>query len=552
LSSPAPFGMRAREASITRMKGEEFDVFVIGGGITGAGIARDAALRGYKVALADKGDFAGATSSRSSKMVHGGLRYLQYYKFKLVFEALSERHTLSQIANNLVHPQSFLITVYRGASHGVGTYRLGLVLYDLLALFRTPHAHRSLGREGAIELEPLLKQEGLLGGFLYYDYRVDDARLTLANVKTAWLKGAAVANYVEVTGLDKEGGKVRGAWLADRLSGETFPIRAKVVVNATGPFTDMIRALDDPGCERKLRPTKGVHVVVSPERLPVRHAVVTEAEDGRNVFAVPWGRYVLIGTTDRDYEGDYDAVYATREDVMYLLDSVNRALPSANLSPQDVMTTYAGLRPLVLELGVKESEVSREHEIFVSPSGLFSIAGGKLTTYRSMAEELMDKVSDVLHYVHGVKAVFLSGSPFDLLDGAFDEKYRNAMLKDIAASRLDDDVAGHLLYFYGTRYNEVLALVQTDPSLASRIKEGHPYIWAEVRYACERDCAVHLEDILSRRLHLVFEDPEQGLDVAETAAEIAGAALGWSDETRRREVSAYASAVELTRRYRTG
>jgi len=533
------------------MKGEEFDVFVIGGGITGAGIARDASLRGYKVALVDKGDFAGATSSRSSKMVHGGLRYLQYYKFRLVFEALSERHTLSRIASNLVHPQSFIITVYKGASHGVGTYRMGLVLYDLLALFRTPHAHKSLGRDKAIELEPLLKQEGLLGGFLYYDYRVDDARLTLANVKTAWLKGAAVANYVEVTGLDKEGETVMGARLTDHLSGEAFSIRSKVIVNATGPFTDRIRALDDSSCERKLRPTKGVHLVVSSDRLPVKHAIVTEAEDGRNVFAVPWDRYVLVGTTDQDYEGDYDSVSATREDVIYLLDSVNRALPSASLSPQDVMTTYAGLRPLVLELGVKESEVSREHEIFVSPSGLFSIAGGKLTTYRSMAEELMDKVSDVLHHVYGVKAVFLSGSPFDLLDGAFDEKYRNEMLKDMAAIGLDEGAAEHILYFYGARYGEVLSLLRSDTSLASKIKERHPYVWAEVRYAAERDCAVHLEDILSRRLHLLFEDPEQGLDVAERAAEIAGAVLGWSDETRKKEISSYADTVKLTRRYRT-
>jgi glycerol-3-phosphate dehydrogenase len=550
LSTP-PFGRQAREASIARMKAEEFDVFVIGGGITGAGIARDAALRGYRVALVDKGDFAGATSSRSSKMVHGGLRYLQYYKFRLVFEALSERHTLSQIANNLVHPQPFLITVYKGASHGLGTYRMGLVLYDLLAMFRAPHSHRSLGRESAIELEPFLREDGLLGGFLYYDYRVDDARLTLANAKTAWIKGAAVANYVEVLGLDKDGGKLKVARVVDRLSGEEFSVRSKVFVNATGPFTDRIRALDDPACERKLRPTKGVHLVISPERLPVKHAIVTEAEDGRNVFAVPWGRYVLVGTTDKDYEGDYDIVSANTEDVRYLLDSVNRALPSARLVPQDVITTYAGLRPLVLELGVKESEVSREHEIFVSPSGLFSIAGGKLTTYRSMAEELMDKVSDVLHYVHDVRAVFISGSPFDLLDGAFDEKYRNAMMKDMAASGLDGDVSEHLLYFYGARYGDVLALVKADPSLASRIKVGHPYVWAEVRYAAERDCAIHLDDILSRRLHLVFEDPEQGLDVAAKAAEIAGGVLGWSDETRKKEISSYNDVVKLTRRYRT-
>ncbi len=533
------------------MKEGGFQVLVIGGGITGAGIARDAALRGYRVALVEKGDFASCTSSHSSKMVHGGLRYLQYYKFRLVTEALSERHTLSKIANNLLTPQPFIITVYRGASHGFGTYRIGLMLYDLLALFRTPKTHRALGAERASEVEPLLKRDGLLGGFLYYDYRVDDARLTLANVKTAWLRGAAVANYVEATGFLKEGGTIKGAMLRDRMSGEEFGCGAKVVVNATGPFTDRVRALDDPGCGQKLRPTKGVHAIVSPTRLPIHNAIVTEAEDARNVFAVPWGRYVLIGTTDKDYDGDFDQVYATKEDVEYLLRAVNGALPTANLKLDDVETTYAGLRPLVFELGVKESEVSREHEIFVSPSGLFSIAGGKLTTYRSMADELMDQVSETLRYVHGEKTVFNSGSPFDLLDGAFEEKYRPAMLRELQAASLDGDVIDHLICFYGTRYKEILEIVRADPPLSGRIKEGHPYIWAEVRHAAQRDCALHLDDILSRRLHLIFEDPAQGLDVAERAAILAGEALGWSDETRREELSSYGRIVEMTRRYRS-
>jgi glycerol-3-phosphate dehydrogenase len=551
LSKPVNFGKDARAASVFRLMNEEFDVFVIGGGITGAGIARDAALRGYKVALVDKGDFAGATSSRSSKMVHGGLRYLQYRKFRLVFEALRERYTLSKIANNLVNPQPFLITVYEGASHGMGTYRIGLVLYDLLALFRTPEPHKSLGRAKVSELEPLVKKDGLQGGFLYYDYRVDDSRLTLANVKTAWIKGAAVANYVEAVSFVKAGAKISGVKLKDRESGEEFVTSSKVVVNASGPFTDLVRALDDPGCERKLRPTKGVHVVVPSQRLPIAHAVVTEALDDRNVFAVPWGRYVLIGTTDRDYAGDFDRVCADREDVSYLLDSINTALPAAKLRPEDVMTTFAGLRPLVFELGVKESEISREHEIFVSPSGLFSIAGGKLTTYRSMADELMDRVSEVLHFFHGVKVVYVSGSSFDLLDGAFDEKYRSAMLNDITASGLEMDVAEHLLYSYGSRYVDLLPLLKVDPSYSSRIKPGHPYIWAEVRYAAERDGAMHLDDILSRRLHLFFEDTEQGLDVVDRASEIASGVLGWSAEAKEREIASYRETVALSRTYRT-
>jgi glycerol-3-phosphate dehydrogenase len=551
LSAALPFGMKERAASIGRMKSQPFDVFVVGGGITGAGVAREAALRGYKVALVDKGDFACSTSSRSSKMVHGGLRYLQYYKFKLVYEALRERHTLSSIANNLVNPQPFLLTVYEGSSHGVGTYRMGLTFYDLLAFFRTPGSHRTLGREKAAELEPLIRKEGLLGGFLYYDYRVDDARLTLANVKSAWLKGAAVANYVELIGFLKERGSIKGVRIRDRLSGNEFECKSRVVVNASGPYTDVIRSLDEPGCDKKLRPTKGVHVTISSERLPIKHAIVTEAADHRNVFAVPWGGYVIIGTTDTDYDGDFDSVHASAADVAYLLDAVNRALPEARLVPSDVQTTYAALRPLVFALGVKESEISREHEILVSRSSLYSIAGGKLTTYRSMADELMDKVSDVLHYVHNVKGVYLSGSSLEPLDGAFDEKYRTVMLKDIGEKGLDPEVSRHLLYFYGSRYPEVLSYIAKGPSLASRIKEGYPYIWAEVGYACDCGMAVRLVDVLARRLHFSFEDPEQGLDLAEKVASMMGDSLGWSPDRRAEEVREYEAYVGLTRRYRT-
>jgi glycerol-3-phosphate dehydrogenase len=360
-----------------------------------------------------------------------------------------------------------------------------------------------------------------------------------------------VASYVEVVGFVKDGPSIIGVKLRDLMGSEEFVCRSKVVVNATGPFTDRVRALDDPGCEKKLRPTKGVHAVISPERLPIRHAIVTEAEDARNVFAVPWGRYVLIGTTDKDYDGDFDRVCATREDIKYLLDSVNGALPSAELKVEDVIATYASLRPLVFELGVKESEVSREHEIFVSPSGLISIAGGKLTTYRSMAQELMDRVSKVLHDVHGAKAAFESGSSSDLLDGAFDEKDRPALLRDIGSSSLGKDVSEHFLYFYGTHYKEVLQLMASDPSLATRVKEGMPYLWAEVRHAVEQEGALHLDDILSRRLHFVFEDPEQGLDVAEKAADLAGSVLGWSQEEKGNEIEAYRSVVGLTRRYRS-
>jgi len=552
LSQARHFSARERSASIDRMKSEDFDVFVVGGGITGAGIAREAALRNYRVALADRGDFAGGTSSKSSKMVHGGLRYLQYYKFRLVFEALRERHTLSKIANFLLEPQPFLITVHSGGKHGLNTYRLGLVLYDLLALLRAPAAHKSLNPTKASELEPLLRCDKLEGGFLYYDYRVDDARLTLANIKTAWSKGAAVANYLQVTGFTKVEGRIAGVLLKDVLSGDEFACRSKVVVNAAGPYVDAVRRLDEPSAPLKLRPTKGVHIVIASERLPISHAVVAEAEDGRNVFAVPWGRYVLIGTTDNDYRGDFDEVYASPGDVTYLLSAINATLSEARLEPRDVIATFAALRPLVVELGVKESEISREHKVFVSRSGLFSIAGGKLTTYRSMAEELMDKVSDVLHYGFGVKAVFLSGSSFDLLDGAFDEKYRKAMVADMVSSGLPGDVAEHLLSSYGSHYKELLDVLRQSPEMARRIKAPLPYIWAEVKYAVEAECAVCLDDVLSRRMHFIFEDPQQGLDEAPQVARYMGKLLDWSPEEEAKQVDRYRHMVDLTRKYREG
>src|SRR5213083_407409 len=346
------------------MVAEPVDLLVIGGGITGAGIARDAALRGIRTALVDKGDFGGGTSSHSSRLIHGGLRYLEQRAFRLVFEASRERRVLLTIAPHLVRPLAFLFPAYRGARVSAWRLRAGLWLYDLLAAFRNVRTHRWLGRRAVLRLEAGLRERDLQGAGLYYDAQADDARLVIATM--------------------------RGA-----LSGATCTVRALVVVNATGPWLDRVRRLDDPRAEPLVRLTKGTHVVVPRQRLGNAHAVtLTSPIDGRVMFILPWGDQTYIGTTDTDEDASPDEVRATADDVIYLLRSANAFFPQARLAPTDVVGTWAGLRPLLAPpRDVSASDVSREHRIVESPSGLITIAGGKLTTYRVMGQDVAERVA---------------------------------------------------------------------------------------------------------------------------------------------------------------
>ncbi|MBI1809071.1 MAG: glycerol-3-phosphate dehydrogenase/oxidase [Gemmatimonadetes bacterium] len=383
----------ARAALSARLAAERFDVLVIGGGITGAGVARDAALRGLRTALVERDDFASGTSSRSSRLVHGGVRYLEHGYLHLVFEASRERRTLLHIAPELVHPLQFTWPVYRGARLPRWKIVAGLWLYDLLSIFRNAHPHRALSVAGVLAEEPRLRHEQLTGGALYFDAATDDARLTLANVISAVDAGAAALNYVEATALRTEAGRACGATVRDRRSGATFDVRARVVVNACGPWTDTIAHMEDPTAPPALRGSKGVHITVPADRIGNRNAVtMLDPADGRVMFTLPQGDVTIIGTTETETHADPHEVRPSRADVQYLVDGANAFWPAAMLTLDDVITAWAGIRPLVASHAANAGSASREHAITVGKQGVVAITGGKLTTYRAMAEEVVDTV----------------------------------------------------------------------------------------------------------------------------------------------------------------
>ncbi|MDD3717271.1 MAG: glycerol-3-phosphate dehydrogenase/oxidase [Actinomycetota bacterium] len=546
------FSSQQRKEDIERAQGKVFDVLIVGGGITGACAARDAVRRGLSTAIVEKNDWAFGTSSRSSKLVHGGLRYLELFDFKLVFEACRERRRLLLNAPHVVWPQSFMFPVYKGDKNPLFIIAMGLWLYDFLALFRNVQNHQLHGPKRILEVEPELDSERLTGGGQFYDCSTDDARLTLSHVQSANLEGACCLSYTRVLDILSEEGKARGARVRDEVGGKEFDIEAKVVLNCTGPWTDAICHMDDPEASPKLRPTKGAHVIVPWERARATNALpIISPADERLMFLIPWGDYALIGTTDTDYDGDYDTISASREDVQYILDAANRTLPGAHLAPDDVISTYAGLRPLVVEGGgkdVKESQVSREHSIYESHSGLISIAGGKLTTARSMAQELVDLAARRLEERFGVRAARCTTrkAPVFGVDGG---DFRKRLERMAGELRLDDDIVSKLQHL-GTGAVRVLALLAEGGSLAERLGDAIPYIEAEVVYSAREEMVVSLSDYMVRRSLIYYEDREQGLGCAERVADLLGAELGWDAEEKGRQVEEYRRVVELSRSYK--
>ncbi|TLY56770.1 MAG: glycerol-3-phosphate dehydrogenase/oxidase [Gemmatimonadetes bacterium] len=536
------------------MAHEPVDLLVIGGGITGAAIARDAALRGFRTALVEKGDFGSGTSSVSSRLIHGGLRYLEQYDLHLVLEASRERRVLLRIARHLVHPLPFLFPVYRGARVPAWKLRCGLWLYDLLAAFRNVRLHRWLGRQATLRLEPGLRERDLRAAGLYYDAQTDDARLVLATMRSAAQAGALVASYAEAVSLLKPDGLVRGATVRDLLGEETRVVRALVVVNACGPWVDAVRRLDAPDADPLLRLTKGAHVAVPRQRLGNTHAVtLTSPIDGRVMFVLPWADsdQSYIGTTDTDEDVSPDEVRATAEDVIYLLRSANAFFPQARLSPNDVVATWAGLRALLRPDGnLAPSQVSREHRITESASGLLTIAGGKLTTHRAMAQELVDRVAARLRALDGrpraprppTHRLPLPGGETTDLEG---------LIKAAVERGASDATARHLVGTYGSEAAAVLNLVDKDRALGGRIVAGRPELWAEVVHAVEREMAVRLSDVLVRRLHLFYKTRDQAVPASSAVADRLAAALGWDGARRAEEVAAYLHLVKRSRAFAT-
>ena len=528
----------ARERALAELGARTFDLLVVGGGITGAGIARDAALRGLAVALVERDDFASGTSSRSSRLVHGGVRYLEHGHLHLVFESSAERRRLLRLAPHLVRPLRFVWPVYRGARVPRWKLAAGLTLYDLLALFRNVAPHRLLDASGVLAEEPSLEPASLVGGAAYYDAATNDARLTLANALGAVESGAVVLNHAEVRALAREGGRISGAAVLDRLTGREIGVRARVVVNAAGPWSDAVRRLAEPAAGAGLHGTKGVHVSVPRERIGNRAALTLLSPiDGRVMFVLPAGAHAIVGTTDTETDASPDDVRATSADVDYLLRSANAFFPEARLARGDVVAAWAGVRPLVAsQYGAGPTAASREHALARGPSGLLSITGGKLTTYRVMAAEVVDAVVRELGRTPG--AAPTAGAPLPGGERPLEEETREATL-----ATGDESRGAHLARAHGARWRRVWHLADRDPSLARPLVEGLPYLAAEIVHAVEHEMAYTLADLLVRRTHIAFETRDQGRAAARLAAGIVAERLGWRPDDVEREIAAYEREV---------
>ena len=532
-----------RDASLARLGEETFDVLVIGGGITGAGVALDAASRGLRTALVERGDFASGTSSKSSKLVHGGLRYLQQREYVLVYENLAERQRLLENAPHLVRVLPFLVPLF--GKDGVANktvakfYSTALWLYDVTGGLRIGKRHKRIDRGEVLAHMPTLKTDLLVAGFLYYDARADDARLTLTLARTAAIEhGAVIANHAGVASLTKDdAGSVTGAVLADGTV-----VKASVVVNATGVWTDQLMAMAEGTAQDTIRPAKGVHVMIPADRLPCDiAAVIPVLKDRRSIFVVPWGGHVYIGTTDTDYDGSIDEPQCTGEDIDYLLDAMN-VFVTTKLTRADVVGTWAGLRPLVKSASSERTaDLSRRHKVLQSPSGVITITGGKLTTYRKMAADTVDEVVKRLgkgrRRGHTKRLKLLGAHGVD------------ALRSEGAASRLDTDPATleHLVGRYGSEARTVLAMVDADPELARLLVPGLPYLRAEAVYAARYEMARTLEDVLSRRTRALLLAREASAAVATEVANLIAPELGWTPADVRRQVESYLGLVARER-----
>ena len=530
-----------------------YDLIVIGAGINGAGIARDAALRGLRVLLLDKGDVAAGTTSWSSRLIHGGLRYLEHRELGLVRESLRERERLLRIAPHLVEPLPLLIPLDRHAKRGPLLIRAGMVAYDLLSYDKSLDRHRMLSPEEALEHAPGLERDGLRGAALYFDAQVEyPERLALENALAAIEAGATLLTYARVTRLLSRGGAVAGVALVDVLDeGNEVEVEAPVTINVAGPWVDQVLAAGsvDPtnGAAsppaRLIGGTKGSHLVVAPFPGAPRDALYVEARrDGRPFFIIPWNGLILIGTTDLRYEGDLDRVVATEEEIAYLLEETDRILPAAGLTRDDVLYSYAGIRPLPYQPGGKEAAISRRHLIHdhVEAPGLLSIVGGKLTTFRELAEQAVDAVTRKLGRPvpsSQTERLSLPGARAD--DGAV-AGYRRRFL---AESGLPERTANHLLRVYGTRAGDIVALAASESDLRQPFDGFTGAIGAEVVWAVREEQAETLADVLLRRT-MVGLGPDVGLGAVEAAAEIGRRHLGWDVIRAAVEVEAYREQVE--------
>lgn len=531
--SPLP-----RAALLGRLGTQRHDLLIVGGGIVGAGVARDAAMRGLSVALIEQGDFASGASSKTSKLIHGGLRYLEHGHMRLVVESLRERQVLRTIAPSLVRPVSLLLPVYEGDGRPAWKISAGLWLYDLLAWGRNIPAcaagaagrrsHRMLSSRRALALEPGLRMDGLRAAGLYADCQTDDARVCLANLLQAASFGATCCNYVRLRTLLKAGGRLCGGVGEDVLTGRTVEIQAGAVVNAAGPWGDRVRALSDKGARERLAPSKGVHLILP--RVAQQGLFVQARQDGRMFFILPWGAYSLVGTTEAPVDGPLETLSASAEEVGYLLEEVNRVLPGSHVREDDIVATFAGARPLLAFAG-EATRASREHRIEEDRWGLVSVLGGKFTTYRVMAQQAVDR----LIAARRVRAERCLTDQVSLLETP--QPVSLHRWQEITRA-IDPDLLARLLIRYGTGAFQVLDLLAHDRALAQPVCPHHEHIEAELVHAIQGEWACTITDVLARRTRIAWSSC-QGLDLLSTVTGLFRRYGGASREAMERQVEDY-------------
>jgi glycerol-3-phosphate dehydrogenase len=544
------FSVLTRGSELASAAAEEVDVLVVGMGATGAGVALDAASRGLRVAVVDKGDLASGTSSKSSKLVHGGLRYLENYEFGLVREGVMERQVLLRIAPHVVRPMDFLYPVWPDTAKR-RLLGVGLTTYDVFALASlagrggATRRHQKISAEEAIALAPAMEDSGLAYSYLYGDCATDDARLVLAVVQAARRFGALVVTQAEVTGLTTEQGKVVGATVHDNLTGSTVHIRARHVVNATGVWVDQLQGFEEPGRAAVVQPSKGVHVVVPRERLPLLEASVllpSKQGDGRSMFAIPWGRQTILGTTDTPYDGALDGLSLTREDLDYVLAAGN-AVFKKGLNEGDVLGAWAGVRPLIRQAGSDSmSDISRRHTLVEGSGGLLTITGGKLTTYRRMAKDVVDRIVDKDDRKARCRTDEIPLTGTRPLPELLTETTTAAL-----ALGLTEEIAASLVRQCGETAAHVLSLVQADPALGQVLSPNAPHIAAEVVHAARSEGALTVDDVFSRRMRLSLRAKDAGMPSARLAAELLARENRQDAAWAAAQPAAYADAVRLER-----
>ncbi len=544
------FSIFQRPTLVSKLKSEKFDLLIIGGGITGAGIALDGASRGLKVALVEKNDFAFGTSSRSTKLIHGGLRYLKQLEFGLVKEVGSERAVVHSLAPHLVVPEKMLLPLSEKKGMGYWLTSIGLKMYDWLAGVKAEDQRRMLTKVQTLKHEPLLLKDDVKGGAIYAEYRTDDARLTIEIIKTAVRHGATVLSYAKVKDFIYDNGVISCVKVDDQLTRESFAIQATVVVNAAGPWVDELREVNKSKSGKSLHLTKGVHVVVGWDRFPVKQAIYFNVDDGRMIFAIPRGRSTYIGTTDTTYNGDKDNVFTSKEDAEYVITAVNANFPSVNLKLEDLESSWAGLRPLIHEEGKSASELSRKDEIFESETGLISIAGGKLTGYRKMAERVVDLVNEK-HFEdrklmpcmsHKIKLTLS-----DFVDFVAVKRYTVLVAKRLIKLGLPEIKAKYLVENFGRQTEEILT------SLESNFDSNSPelsLLKAELDFCLQNEMICSLQDFFVRRTGLMYFNIRIVKDHKESIAQEMRSKLGWSDEKLIKELDEINSLMVSITKFR--